>query len=74
MILCGTGSQDLRCIPEGTLPFSFYPKMGYGEVSEHTVDQALAVLRGDEPMPAKPPAIGRKYETSVGPRYRTGRT
>ncbi|HVF04207.1 MAG TPA: S8/S53 family peptidase [Frankiaceae bacterium] len=36
------------------LPFAFYPKMGYGEVSEHTVAPALAVLSGVAPMPVRP--------------------
>jgi hypothetical protein len=36
------------------LPYAFYPKMGYGEVSEHTLPAALAVLSGSTPMPARP--------------------
>jgi hypothetical protein len=36
------------------LPFSFYPKMGYGEVSEHTFQDALDVALGARPMPARP--------------------
>lgn len=36
------------------LPFSNYPKMGYGEVSEHTIDHALAVVLGQESMPERP--------------------
>lgn len=45
------GAQDPRCIPAAPTPFSFYPKMGYGEVSEHTIDDALAVLSGEKAMP-----------------------
>lgn len=36
------------------LPFAFYPKMGYGEVSEHTLPSALAVLLGRQAMPERP--------------------
>jgi hypothetical protein len=36
------------------LPFSFYPKMGYGEVSEHTLPKAMAVLSGRARMPVRP--------------------
>lgn len=35
-------------------PFAVYLKMGYGEVSEHTIGAALAVLSGTEPMPERP--------------------
>lgn len=48
------GGQDIRCIPEPDLPFSFYPKTGYGEVSEHTIDAAFRVLIGAIPMPDRP--------------------
>jgi hypothetical protein len=48
------GSQSI-CIPQPVdLPFSFYPKMGYGEVSEHTFQDALDVALGARPMPARP--------------------
>ena len=49
----GTGGGT--SIPQpADLPAAFYPKMGYGEVSEHTVAAALAVLTGAKPMPARP--------------------
>jgi hypothetical protein len=49
------GNSGLPCVPQPVdLPFAFYPKMGYGEVSEHTLPQALAVLLGQAPMPARP--------------------
>ena len=35
------------------LPFAFYPKMGYGEVSEHTIDHAVDVAAGRAPMPER---------------------
>lgn len=36
------------------LPFAFYPKMGYGEISEHTIDHTVRVLAGRAPMPERP--------------------
>jgi hypothetical protein len=49
------GEEGIWCIPQPQdLPFAFYPKMGYGEVSEHTIDAALAVALGEAPMPARP--------------------
>jgi len=48
------GGQSI-CIPQPVdLPFSFYPKMGYGEVSEHTSQDALDVALGESAMPARP--------------------
>jgi hypothetical protein len=48
------GSQG-TCVPQpAALPFSFYPKMGYGEISEHTLPNALAVTLGAAPMPSRP--------------------
>jgi hypothetical protein len=48
------GTQG-TCVPQpSSLPFSFYPKMGYGEVSEHTLQGALDVALGTSPMPARP--------------------
>lgn len=45
------------CIPQGEdLPVSNYPKMGYGEVSEHTLPLAVDVVLGEEPMPFRPVA------------------
>lgn len=32
----------------------YYAKMGYGEVSEHTVDDALRVVLGTQAMPLRP--------------------
>ena len=58
------GEAGLEEIPQPTdLPFAFYPKMGYGEVSEHTVPKALAVLAGTAAMPARPDE-DRFYELS----------
>lgn len=45
------------------LPFAFYPKMGYGEVSERTIDAALDVLLGRAPLPERP-FEDRFYEQS----------
>ncbi len=46
------GDGELLCIPQPVdLAVAFYPKMGYGEVSEHTFGAALAVLLGEAPMP-----------------------
>ena len=43
------------CVPQPTdLPFAFYPKMGYGEVSEHTFGAAFRVATGAKPMPERP--------------------
>ncbi|MFN2389317.1 MAG: S8 family serine peptidase [Actinomycetota bacterium] len=48
------GDQVLGCIPQPTdLPASFYPKMGYGEVSEHTIDAAFEVAIGKSPMQSR---------------------
>lgn len=48
------GSGSAGCIPQPSdLPFSFYPKMGYGEVSEHTLPSALDVVLGAAPMPER---------------------
>jgi hypothetical protein len=59
----GTATPN-QPIPQPTpLPFAFYPKMGYGEVSEVTLPNALAVLAGDAPMPARP-YEDRFYEAS----------
>ncbi|MGH2711294.1 MAG: S8 family serine peptidase [Actinomycetota bacterium] len=48
------GTQSI-CVPQpADLPFSFYPKMGYGEVSEHTLPDALGVALGESPIPERP--------------------
>lgn len=49
------GAQEIYCVPQPMdLPFAFYPKMGYGEVSEHTIDAAFRVAIGKDPMPGRP--------------------
>jgi hypothetical protein len=49
------GAQTLNCVPQPVdLPFAFYPKMGYGEISEHTIDAAFGVAIGGQPMPERP--------------------
>jgi hypothetical protein len=45
------GVVGAGCIPAP--PAGFYPKMGYGEVSEHTIDAAFAVATGAQPMPER---------------------
>ena len=53
----GTPSNSLTypVVPQpADLPYAFYPKMGYGEVSEHTLPTALAVLNGTKALPARP--------------------
>lgn len=58
------GNADLSSIPQPIeLPFAFYPKMGYGEVSEHTIGAALDVLLGRAPLPERPDE-DRFYEQS----------
>ena len=48
------GTQG-TCIPQpAALPAAFYPKMGYGEVSEHTIGAAFDVALGRSPMPSRP--------------------
>lgn len=43
------------CIPQPVdLPHAFYPKMGYGKLSEHTFPLALEVLLGEAPLPDRP--------------------
>jgi hypothetical protein len=48
------GSQGRTCVSDPGAGPAFYPKMGYGEVSEHTLPAALDVLTGRVPMPARP--------------------
>lgn len=49
------GEHHLFLVPQpAELPFAWYPKMGYGEISEHTIDLALQVLAGEAPMPERP--------------------
>ena len=43
------------CVPQPVdLPVAFYPKMGYGEISEHTIDLAFDVAVGRAEMPSRP--------------------
>jgi hypothetical protein len=43
------------CIPQPVdSPAAVYAKMGYGEVSEHTLEHAVAVAIGEQPMPERP--------------------
>lgn len=52
------------CIPQpADLPTSNYQKMGYGEVSEHTLPDAVEVILGDAPMPDRP-AADAQYQAS----------
>lgn len=49
------GAGSLECIPQPVdLPYSFYPKMGYGEISEHTIGSAFEAAIGQQPMPERP--------------------
>jgi hypothetical protein len=48
------GTSSGTCVPDAGSGPAFYPKMGYGEVSEHTLPTALAVLTGQAPMPSRP--------------------
>ncbi len=48
----GTGATT--CVPDVPTGPAFYPKVGYGEVSEHTLPAAVEVLLGQRPMPARP--------------------
>lgn len=58
------GARSIYWMPEPPgLPFAFYPKVGYGEISEHTIDLAVRVLAGEAPMPSRPDE-DRFYEQS----------
>ena len=48
------GAEGVGCIPQVITGAAAYPKIGYGEVSEHTAGAALAVLLGRRPAPARP--------------------
>lgn len=50
-------------------PVAVYPKMGYGQVSEHTLVDARAVIVGDQPLPERP-VEDAFYEQSEGFRER----
>jgi hypothetical protein len=50
------------------LPASFYPKMGYGEISDRTAPIALAVLLGERPLPGRP-VEDRLFEISESLRH-----
>ncbi len=47
----GTGST---CVPQTVTGAAAYPKIGYGEVSEHTINAAVQVIRGVRPLPLRP--------------------
>lgn len=55
------GTTGVDCVPQAAA--GPYSKMGYGEVSEHTIGAALAVVLGSKPMPARPDE-DRYYEVS----------
>ena len=57
------GAQEIACVPEPPAGPAYYPKVGYGEVSEHTIEAAFRVLTGALPMPARPDE-DRFYELS----------
>lgn len=49
------GSTSPFAVPQPfPLPFAFYPKMGYGEISEKTIDLAFEVLAGAHSLPDQP--------------------
>ena len=48
------GTLGVGCIPQVVTGAAAYPKIGYGEVSEHTAGAALAVLLGQRPAPVRP--------------------
>lgn len=46
------GGSSLFLVPQPlAMPFAFYPKMGYGEISEHTIQSAFDVLAGAKSAP-----------------------
>jgi hypothetical protein len=57
------GTESTSCIPQLVTGAAAYPKIGYGEVSEHTAGDALAVLTGRAPLPPRPDE-DRMYEAS----------
>ncbi|HVE62386.1 MAG TPA: S8/S53 family peptidase [Mycobacteriales bacterium] len=57
------GKTGFDCVPEPAAGPAYYPKVGYGEVSEHTIGAAFAVATGNRPMPARPDE-DRFYEQS----------
>ena len=63
------GTQGTPCIREVPAGPSLYPKMGYGEVSEHTAGAAYDVATGRAPMPSRPDE-DRFYEASEEARRR----
>lgn len=48
------GTQSASCVPQAVTGAAAYPKIGYGEVSEHTLGAARDVLLGSQPLPARP--------------------
>lgn len=61
------GTEGIPCFPQVTE--GPYAKMGYGEVSEHTIGAAFDVLRGRRPIPDRPDA-DPFYEASEEARRR----
>jgi hypothetical protein len=48
------GAQGANCVPQpAKTPAAVYAKMGYGEVSEHTLPNAIDVILGKKPMPVR---------------------
>lgn len=49
------GGTSIYAVPQpADSPFAVYAKMGYGEISEHTLPHAVAVLAGRETLPERP--------------------
>jgi hypothetical protein len=48
------GAVSATCVPQVVTGAAAYPKIGYGEVSEHTINLAFEVLNGRSPLPARP--------------------
>lgn len=60
------GTEGIECVPQAAP--GPYAKMGYGEVSEHTIGAALSVALGRAPLPARPEE-DRTYEASEALRH-----
>lgn len=57
------GEGSVLCVPQVVTGAAAYPKVGYGEVSEHTTGAAYDVLVGRAPLPARPEE-DRMYDAS----------
>ena len=67
------GTRSIHWMPQPLeLPFAFYPKMGYGEISEHTLMAAVEVAAGRAPLPERP-YEDRHYQQSEELRRRLWR-